>query len=213
MEDINGARSHYFQTIAQQFFKRRGAPFFLSSKDLVLIAKWENMGIPLQIVLEGMEKSFESRPGKPRTRGKVFTLGYCEAQVIKAFSQNQERRVGRAKKMEPRGEKKEKVLAEVRKFLGRVPPEVSSLNESFERALALLSQIEIDEEGLEALEAEVEEKLLRFSSEALRERFRKTVRSESSLQEQEEAERILRLKLIKHLRDKHKIPYLSLFYY
>jgi hypothetical protein len=213
MEDTNAAQSRYFQTIAQEFYKRRGAPFFLSSKDLVLIAKWEKMAIPLQIVLEGMEKSFESRPGRPRTRSKVLTLGYCEAQVMKAFSQHQERRVGRPKKTGPRGEKSEKVVAEVGKFLARVPPELSFLNEVFERALALLSRSEVDEEALEALEDEVEEKLFRLSSEGLKDRFRKIPRSELSPQKQEDAERILRRKLVKHLRDKHKIPYLSLFYY
>lgn len=54
------AGSKYFQSIALHFFKHRGAPFFLSSKELDYIAGWEKMGIPLHVVLEGIERSFES---------------------------------------------------------------------------------------------------------------------------------------------------------
>jgi hypothetical protein len=52
-------RSGYYQTIGKFFIDLRGAPFFLSSKELAIISQWEEMDIPLRIVLEGIKESFE----------------------------------------------------------------------------------------------------------------------------------------------------------
>jgi hypothetical protein len=49
-------RSRYFQEIARAFFDRRGAPFVLSSRDLVTIAAWEEQGIPLHSGLRKTQK-------------------------------------------------------------------------------------------------------------------------------------------------------------
>lgn len=211
MEDIDKARSRYFQAIAREFFERRGAPFFLSSKDIALVAGWERMGIPLQVVLDGIERSFSSGQRKPRSR--VQTLAFCEPQILRAFAQHRERRVGRAKKVDSRAQKAARLRVEIQGFLARLPAEVAYLRPSFEKAGEILSLSEVEEERLETLEEEVEERLFACSPLELRERLAGEIGPESRSGKKGEPERILKTKLIKFLRARHKIPYLSLFYY
>jgi hypothetical protein len=76
-------RSFYFQEIARVFFGLRGAPFVLSSRDAVAISSWEEKGIPLRVVLEGMERAFERH--KMRAGGrKMSSLSFCEPEILKA---------------------------------------------------------------------------------------------------------------------------------
>ena len=44
MSEIDSRR--YFQEIARHFLARRGAPFFLSAKDLALVEAWERPESP-----------------------------------------------------------------------------------------------------------------------------------------------------------------------
>ena len=98
MEKKQRARNRYFQEIAHEFLKSRGAPFFLSSKDLDLIAAWEKMGIPLRVALEGVDRAFENYRAKTAARPKILSLAFCKNQVLKAFEQYKERKVGAPKK-------------------------------------------------------------------------------------------------------------------
>jgi hypothetical protein len=213
MEELDKARSRYFQTIAREFLERRGAPFFLSSKDVALVAGWERRGIPLQTVLEGIKRSFSSGRGKPRPRSKVQTLAYCEPEVLRAFAQHRERRVGRTHKVNARLQKAAKLRTEVQRFLDGLPSQVACLRPLFEQARELLSLAEVEEEKLETLEEEVEERLFCGSPVEFRQRLADEIRSESGGRKKDELESILRTKVIKCLRDEHMIPYLSLFYY
>ncbi len=213
MEELDKARSRYFQTIARAFLERRGAPFFLSSKDVALVAGWERMGIPLQMVLEGIERSFSSGQRKPQPRSKVQTLAYCEPEVLRAFAQHRERRVGRTHKVNARLRKAAKLRTEVQRFLDRLPSQVAYLRPLFEQARELLSLAEVEEEKLETLEEEVEERLFCGSPLEFRQRLADEIRSESGVRKKDELESILRTKVIKCLRDEHMIPHLSLFYY
>ena len=116
---------------------RRGAPFFLSPKDVGLIARWEKMRVPLDAVLEGMEMAFENFRKGGRS-AKILTLGFCEYQVMKAFGRHAERKAGGARKTVSRDEKRNKLVREIERFLGAVPPGFEDLRASFERALVLV---------------------------------------------------------------------------
>ena len=84
MRGTKTGKETYYQTIAREFFERRGAPFFLSPKDVALIARWEKARVPLDAVLEGMEKAFANYRKGGRSAG-ALTLAFCEYQVRKAF--------------------------------------------------------------------------------------------------------------------------------
>jgi len=207
------AGSKYFQSIALHFFKHRGAPFFLSSKELDYIARWEEMEIPLHVVLEGIERSFEIYRRKPGRKAKIQSLAFCDLQVIKAFEQDRERKVGHKKRIVERHEKRDRAKVEVERFLGKIPPQIRYLKEAYSLAQKVLSQSHFDEEELERIEGKIEELLWKNSLDEEKERVKRGIVKDYEFKEKEEFERILKIKLVKVLRDKYKIPYISLFYY
>ena len=207
------AGSKYFQSIALHFFKHRGAPFFLSSKEIDYIARWEKMGIPLHVVLEGIERSFESYRRKPGRKTKIQSLAFCDLQVLKAFEQNRERKVGHKKRIVERHEKRDQARAEVERFLAKIPQQILYLKETYSLAQKVLSQSHFDEEELERIEGKIEELLWKNSLDDEKERVKSGVLKDYEFKQDEEFERIFKIKLVKVLRDKYKIPYISLFYY
>jgi len=212
MEKKQRAKNRYFQEIAHNFLKNRGAPFFLSSKDLDLVAEWEKMEIPLRAVLEGIERAFGSYRAKPVPRRKIHSLAFCKNQVLRAFEQYKERKVGASKKRNQRGKKKNRIKDEVQKFLNDLPPALSYLDNLFAQALLILSRKRVAEEELERLEEEIEELLFKNCPQEEKESLKNEILEKPSPGE-EELFSIYQTRLVKFLREKYKIPYISFFYY
>src|SRR6266536_1694176 len=59
---------NYFTEVEDAFVRRRAKHLFLSPMDWALIESWKELGIPLHIVLRGIEKAFDSWEAKPRKR-------------------------------------------------------------------------------------------------------------------------------------------------
>ena len=205
-------RSEYFQTISRHFFRHRGSPFFLSSKDLDLITRWERMGIPLRVVIEGITRYFESRGSKRDKQSKILSLSYCQAQVVKSFQQYKERKVGSRRNRPDSDDKRKKARAEVKMFLKIAPIPVTFLKNVYSRAYQLLSQRQVDEGRLERLDEEVErllvEKFLQEDPGGGEQKDTNTGRKDNMDQLN-----ISKKRAVKQLRERHKIPYISLFYY
>lgn len=206
-------RSRYYQEIAAAFLKRRGGPFLMSSKDLALIASWEAQGIPLDTVLEGIEKAFDYYRNAAPVKRAVRTLAACGPQVLKAFERRRDRAVGGAVKVAPRREKRERIAGEVRRFLAAVPDPVSFLRAPFEEALTLVDREEPDEEALERLEAGVEKLLAENAAAGERDSARRDVAREFPKLAASQAEEAVRLKLLKSLREKYRVPFITFPYY
>ncbi len=206
-------RSEYFQTIAKHFIQRRGAPFFLSPKELELISSWERCEIPLQVILEGIENYFLESPARRRTQGKIQTLFLCAPFVKKAFDGYRERKVGERKEEKARNEKRVKARKEIERFLASLPPFLNFLREPFSKAQKALSRKNIDEEMLEKLEEEIESLLYLNAPEEVKEKVKQQVLREHEVRSEQDFFWIFRLKLVKILREGHRIPYISLFHY
>ena len=182
-------RDRYFQEISRAFLARRGAPFFLSPKDLDLIASWEKAGVPLAVVLEGIDRAFAPLLESKRPRGKVLSMAYCQNQVRKLYDLRRDRRVGKPGQILPgRDEKRIRALAEVDEFLARggVPSDLEAIAR---RAREVLSARAPDEEILERLDEEADGALA--GDVAARDRMRR----------------------IKTQREKNHLPYFALYYY
>lgn len=206
-------RSQYFQAITHHFLSRRGVPFFLSSTDIELIGTWEKMGIPLQVVLEGIERTFESERSKPGRRRRIHSLAFCKLHVLKAFEQYRERKVGTRKRKEERDEKRKRIKNEVRNFLMDFPPDLGYLRDVYSKAQKILSRRKVEEEELERLEEEIEELLLSRCPRLEKEKVKVEISQEYPSAAEEEFRTLLKIKLVKLLREKYKIPYISFFYY
>ncbi|MGD2294608.1 MAG: hypothetical protein PVF22_02070 [Candidatus Aminicenantes bacterium] len=204
-------RSHYFQTIARRFFELRGAPLFLSSRELMLIEKWEAAGIPLRVVLEGIQSSFAARRKKPGQRTKVLSLAFCQPQVKKAFAMYRERKVGRREMAAAERDKKKDIESAVNQFLEGVPEQVSWLEAPFGRVREMLPVC--SEEELEKAEDEIEALLVTKASPEVKAKVSKDVSADFPEADRKEFLRISKIKLIKHMRDKYRIPHVALYYY
>lgn len=84
---------NYFTEIEDAFVRRRGKHLFLSPIDWALMETWKQQGIPLHIVLLGVERAFDSYEKKPRKRS-VKTLLYCQEEVEAQHAEWLESRVG-----------------------------------------------------------------------------------------------------------------------
>ncbi|MFP4081231.1 MAG: hypothetical protein ACLFVG_00580 [Candidatus Aminicenantes bacterium] len=208
-----GKRNRYFQTVTRHFIKQRGTPFFLSSQELDLIDRWEKKGIPLRVVLEGIKRSFEDSRTKRRKREKIFSLLYCDFQVLKAFGQYKERRVGKRGLIFEGEEKRKKARAEVVRFLRRLPSPVGFLGDLYSEAQEMLSKREWEEEELEQLEERIEELLWEDAPQEMKEKVRKEVMKEYEYRDEYELDSMLKIRLVKFMRERYKIPHISLFYY
>ena len=206
-------RSRYYQEIAAVFFKQRGGPFLLSPKDLATIAGWEAMGVPLEAAREGIVQAFEHSRTGPSVRRTIRTLAACQSQVLKAFDRFRDRGVGRPVKAKSRDEKRAAMIAEARRFLRFLPEPVSFLKDFYEEALDLLGKGKPDEDALERLEAKVERLLAERGPAQDKADVRRALAEEFPWLGAKEADRVFDLKLIKSLRVKYQIPYITFPFY
>ena len=86
---------NYFTEIEEAFIRRRGKHLFVGTLDWSLMESWKASGIPLHVVLRGIEKSFDSYESKPRKR-TVKTLFYCQEEVEAQFAEWLESQTGAA---------------------------------------------------------------------------------------------------------------------
>lgn len=204
--------SRYFQAVTRIFLEHRGAPFFLSSKEVDNIMEWKNMGIPLQIVREGIKDCFVTKRRKPGRKSKISSLAFCHPFVLRGYEAYKERKVGGKRKPFRKEDKRRDLKKAVEGFLAVCPDSLPDIREVFSRVLNLISQ-DSNEELFEDLENEVEALVSGMASGAERKLIRKEVMAEFGDRNVQERERIQDLKLIKHIREKYAIPRISLYYY
>lgn len=83
---------NYFTEIEEHFSRLRGRNLFVSPLDWCLIELWKQTGIPLHVVLRGIDRSFESASRKNKKAPR--TLFYCHPAVTEAFEEHQAARIG-----------------------------------------------------------------------------------------------------------------------
>ena len=207
-------RSFYFQEIARAFLGLRGAPFVLSSRDMVTIASWEEKRIPLRVVLEGLERAFEKHRKRRGAEGrKMSSLAFCEAEILRAYAEYMDRGVGLAGKMDSQEGKKKKIRAEVKRFLDAMPPEARIVEDVYREALAVLGRKDAREDALERLDARAEVLIDRFADSVFRTDVEKRVRAGFPGRPADELRGIFLTELVRRWREKYRVPYLSTFYY
>jgi len=210
---LDAQRSRYFQDIAAALFRLRGAPFVLSSGDMVTISSWEQAGIPLGVVQEGIRRAHEkARQARPAP-GRLSSLSFCDREVKRAFQEHRDRRVGRGKRPAARSEKAGRAKEAVRAFLEASAAGAGYLHGVYDRALTLLSRKSIREEDLERLEAEAERLILEHAGGPERLEAEQRMRADFSGRSADQFDEILAVDLIRRAREKYQIPHLSLFYY
>lgn len=79
---------HYFSEIEDRFQQlRQSGGFLLTPLDWALIESWKQSEIPLEAVLEGMDRAFEKWHKRKRKFGSVNSLAYCTQEVLETARQ------------------------------------------------------------------------------------------------------------------------------
>ncbi len=86
---------NYFTEIEEYFWRKRGAQLLVSPLDWAILESWQKAGIPLDAVLKGIDRAFESYARSRRSAGRpVKSLAYCVDAVMDAAAEAQEAGVG-----------------------------------------------------------------------------------------------------------------------
>jgi hypothetical protein len=78
---------NYFTEIERFYQSRRESFTLLSTLDWVLIENWKEQGLPLEIVLKGIDRAFS------RARRKINSLAYCVKAVEEVSKEQKDLRV------------------------------------------------------------------------------------------------------------------------
>ena len=222
---------NYFSEIEDTFIRRRGKHLLLSPVDWALIETWQERGVPLHIVLRGIDKVFDSRDQKAAQKRSVKSLFYCQEEIEAQYAEWLERQVGKNGASETIGETAESSIfsdesikthlesagaelkfaaqnaeGDLREVLQRISMRLDELKQNFADAETL-------EKSLEDLEKLIDEALLEAHQN--KEIDREIERGLSAYKSKMEADvyrHTFDLMLLKRLREKAGIPRLSLFY-
>src|SRR5258706_1973204 len=77
----DAAPDPYFQSIEEEFVRRRGAAMLLSPRDWHLMAEWKAAGIPLRVVLQSIRNVFDAFERRAATGRRINSLSYCRQEV------------------------------------------------------------------------------------------------------------------------------------
>ena len=100
---------NYFTDIEETFIRRRGKHLLLSPLDWALIESWQERGIPLRIVLRGIETVFDGVDKNPNHTRTIKSLTYCREEIETQYAQWRESQIGKAKEKEkPQNKEKRK---------------------------------------------------------------------------------------------------------
>jgi hypothetical protein len=72
----------YLEKVESFFVKKRKKGLIISPKDWLVIERWQQEGIPLHIVLKGIENTFKNVDSNAiGGKSKIHRLSYCEAEI------------------------------------------------------------------------------------------------------------------------------------
>jgi hypothetical protein len=87
---------NYYTEIEEHFWKKRGAHLLVSPLDWAIVETWQKAGIPLPVVLRGIDRAIESwaRSRRAASGRQLKTLTYCVDSVLDAHAEAQEAAAG-----------------------------------------------------------------------------------------------------------------------
>jgi hypothetical protein len=231
---------NYFTEIEERWQQCRGTVTLLSPLDWALIESFQESGIPLVVVLRGMDATFAKQAKRASKVQKVNSLSYCAQAILAEFERFQESSMGK----HPSGESistrdqnerenlvqmMERTAAQLRRVPERIRHEGFSLAEGFFEAVAetlqslkqeVIATAHLDFEQLEMRLSLLEEKILATLFAALNDEVLLGLRTEVNQELNRhrrglKAEHLAMLEkkmMSKKLLERFGVPRLSLFY-
>ncbi|MEW6378039.1 MAG: hypothetical protein AB1611_00375 [bacterium] len=81
----------YKDRVREYFSHKKGEGLILSPINWLVIEKWEKMGIPLHVVIQGIDKTFEHLRSSGLQQKKVHHLAYCEPEIMNLWKAHQKK--------------------------------------------------------------------------------------------------------------------------
>jgi hypothetical protein len=132
---------NYYTEIEEHFWKKRGAHLLVSPLDWAIVETWQKAGIPLGVVLKGIDRAFESWTRSKRAAGgrQLKTLAYCVDAVLDAAAEAQEAAAGTGPELKRTGPAPEPFSRiELRKYLERNTSRLCAASEKQKASRAAL---------------------------------------------------------------------------
>ncbi|HVH71240.1 MAG TPA: hypothetical protein VNB49_09045 [Candidatus Dormibacteraeota bacterium] len=230
---------NYFTEIEEYFWKKRGAHLLVSPLDWAIMEAWQKAGVPLEAVLKGIDRAFESYGRSRRGAGKPLkSLAYCTDAVLEAAEEQIEAAAGKApgpargpqnemfsrehlKKYFARNADKLKQVAENNQHVMELVTALAEIARSLEAARTLLEtpgtlDLEDLERRLTVLDEKMHALLTSHAPEELMLRIRRELDGQlATYRRKMKAEQLAlveRQYLQKRLLEEFGLPRLSLFY-
>ena len=196
---------NYFTEIERFYQSKRETFTLLSTLDWVLIENWKETGIPLEIVLKGIDRAFS------RAKRKINSLAYCVKAIEEVCEEQKELTVEAPKLPDFRDEEiteyTQKLAEQIRKIDGGIAESIRSLDTSdLRKAEQTLSALE--EKLIAQLKVNADDKTMIDLKQAVDRElnpFRSTMTAPQLMMLDQQ---LWRRKLLEH----YGIPRLSLFY-
>jgi hypothetical protein len=77
----------YKDRVREYFSHKKGDGLILSPTNWIVVGKWEKMGIPLHIVIQGIDKTFENLRSGGLQQKRINYLGYCEPEILNSWKE------------------------------------------------------------------------------------------------------------------------------
>jgi hypothetical protein len=232
---------NYFTEIEEHFWRKRGAHILVSPLDWAIVETWQKAGIPVEAVLRGIDRAFESYARSKRgASGRAMkSLAYCVDSVLEAAEEIREATAGKGPDAAapapaeafPRDELRSYLRANAEKLTRaaqKAGPSNSMLTAAFASARSKLEELlplldspaRLDLEDFERRLTVLEEKLnaaltAGAEEEALLEIRREMERALAPYRRKMAAEQLSLLErqyIQKRLFERYEVPRLSLFY-
>jgi hypothetical protein len=231
---------NYFTEIEEHWQQCRGTVTLLSPLDWALIESFQESGIPLEVVLRGMEAAFAKHTKRAGKIQKVNSLSYCSQAILGEFERFRESSVGRHESSQSHTERYEnerenlvhmieRTAAQLVQVAERIRCQGLSLADGFFEAIAdtvlslrheVIAATQLDFEQLEMRLSALEDKILATLIAALSDETLFDLRAEVNQELNRhrrglKAEHLAMLEkkmMSKKLLERFGIPRLSLFY-
>ena len=119
---------NYFTEIENFYQTKRETFTLISSLDWVLIENWKEAGIPLEVVLKGIDRAFS------KAKRRINSLAYCVRAVDEVLHEQKETRIERPNLPEIAKD-------EVQAFLEKIAARTSTLNPVFPEFASRITSI------------------------------------------------------------------------
>ncbi len=232
---------NYFTEIEERFQQRRGSLLMLSTLDWALIETWREAGLPLEIVLRGIDEAFDHHDAKlARAKGRVRRingLAWCSQAIMESAERAAQASLAAPAPNPPltstetpeTGFEPNRIAAFLRASAEQItaatlpPPANTTAAETAARLHTLAAEVDTTPTNLEALDRSLtvlEEKLLAALLTAtpettltdLREQAARELAPFRGKMQAVQIRQVQQQFLGKRLFEAHRLPRLSLFY-